>query len=71
MKDRAKNEWVFFRDLAGRWRWEHHIRGATVQQSMQSHATREACVADAARYGFDAVPPVRTPGTHNLGGKLT
>ena len=50
-------EWVFFRDLGGRWRWEERGDGETIRESSQSYATRQECVADAYRCGFGAVTP--------------
>ncbi len=29
-------EWVFFRDLSGRWRWEKRGDGETILESSQS-----------------------------------
>ena len=56
MNDRAGSEWVFFRDLLGRWCWEHRVNGTTVLESTQGYATRQECVAAAAGKGFETQP---------------
>lgn len=48
----ASTAWVFFRDLAGRWRWEQRGHGETLTESSESFATRQECMRDAERSGF-------------------
>jgi hypothetical protein len=56
VKPAAPSEWVFFHDLAGRWRWEQRRGASTVAESGQGYATRDECVADACLHGFLLVP---------------
>ena len=50
------DEWVFFHDLSGGWRWEHRRAGNTVEESVRSFDTRDECLGDAERNGFLAGP---------------
>jgi hypothetical protein len=45
-------EWVFFRDLSGRWRWEQRGEGKTLLESSEGFVTRQECMRDAERSGF-------------------
>jgi hypothetical protein len=56
VKAAEPSEWVFFHDLAGRWRWEQRRGASTVAESRQGYATREECVSDACLHGFLLVP---------------
>ena len=47
-------EWVFFRDLSGRWRWEARGDGEAIRESTRNFTSRQECVADAYRFGFGA-----------------
>jgi hypothetical protein len=52
----AACEWIFFHDMAGRWRWEQRSGPNMLAESADGYATREECVSDACRNGFLLAP---------------
>jgi hypothetical protein len=46
--------WVFYRDIAGRWHWDHRdeVSMATVAASEQAFDDQRACLDDATGHGY-------------------
>jgi hypothetical protein len=71
MNPERPDDWVFFHDLLGGWRWERRRGGKTAGESTQSYATREACIADAERNGFaGASAASQVPRPRSLSGRF-
>jgi hypothetical protein len=55
------DEWAFFPDPGGGWRWEQRRRGKLIERSARSFEGRDECLNDAERNGFLAGPSSAPP----------